>query len=181
MTTSLRRHTKTNKLEAEIIGINKAKLIFSLLLKEPSSERVQRLLWLLEALRKAETLRLEIMKINSFSRVMERSRINLLALTGDPTGKKAIAETSKELRKLVIAINDRLKRYHFCPAVRVLEPEPLGLIESKQCLIKADSEEAIAAGWLLEFAGNGRGSYPASILDFRNCHEQSCQKLFWNK
>lgn len=172
MTASLRRHIT---LHAELIGINKAKLVFSLLLKEPTSSRAQRLLWLLEALRKAETLRLQVMRIKSSIRAMAGSSVNLWALTGDPSGKRAIAESNAELRRLVNAINDRLKRYQFTPAIRVAEAEPLRLIESKQCLSKADVEEAIAAGWLVEFASNGR------IANFRNCHEHTCQKLFWNE
>lgn len=181
MNARLRRHTKRLKIQAEIIGLNKAKLIFSLLLKEPASAHVQRLMWLLEALRRAEKLRLEIMEIKLQVAAMGSSAMNLWVLTGDPTGERTIARTGAELKRLVSAINERLKRYQFTPAIRVLEPEPLGLIENKQYLNKTETEEAIAAGWMVEFASNGHGLYPAAILNFRICREQTCQKLFWNE
>jgi hypothetical protein len=170
MTTHLRRHTTLTRLEDELADINKVKRLLRELLFNKTSERGQRLLWLLDALRKAESMRLAIVELKE----PIGGSINLWALSSRMPGA---SELKLELHRLLREINQRLERYELTPEVSVID---WTLIRFDRSSRKADADEVVLAGWLVDFATNGRGRFPAAILDFRNCLERTCQKLFWN-
>lgn len=165
---------KLMTLTRPLVELEKAVwLLRKLLAKSVQGERLR---GLLDELRKAETLRLKVLELKTLSRY---GSLALLAGEGDPAAR--IPVLNLELQGWLRKINDRLKRYHFTSAVRVIEPTYDGLVKSARSTKRADADqwEAQATVWLVELATNGSGRSPADILKFRNCLLEECGKLFY--
>jgi hypothetical protein len=170
MTTHSRRsHTpagegKLDNLMTSLFDLKKAEFILRALYDELNSGKDGRLLWLLEALKRAERLRLHLYNPSVYGS---------LARLG-PTPEVL----AKDLRSLLKEIAERLCRYRFTLGVSGT-PTFVSLRMDEIPTIGTPATEGTVARWLVELATNGRGAVSATIGNFRNCRLEQCQKLFF--
>jgi hypothetical protein len=142
---------------------------------EPRSASVKRVLWLLEALRDAETLRIQLYEAT------EALRDSLPVMQCDEEGRISFADAEVETKnlqfqKLIREIEHRLKRYRWTPTIDHVEFAALH--QSYVWPRKSEQWENVAVEYLLRMAGRGGfGRTPSEIRRLRRCRQ--CQKWFY--
>lgn len=172
-TEPLRNRHKTQPGEARSVSTEKRDAVLHLMSTEKPAN-VKRLMWLLDALRRAEKLRKELFELKAYKDARPYGSLSLLGR--DPVPE--IKRLDLELHGLLGEIAGKLKRYHRTTTIHVIEPEYYSLVKSEHSTKKADQREALGALYLVEFASNGSGRFEADICKFRNCYIESCGKLF---
>jgi hypothetical protein len=145
---------------------------------EPNKPCVKRMLWLIEALRSAESLRVRLYEAAGFESP-QWPLVSPYQGISDGFSDSQLQELNLAFRSLMNEIEGNLKRYRWHPTVRC--GSFLGLT-SMYTWSREDSKdqnwENWAVYWLIGQATQGSSGRATSlILRFRNCRQ--CQTLFY--